>query len=282
MLRDISSLDTVWILLCTALVLLMQAGFCCLESGMVRSKNSINVAVKNLADLCFSVLAFWMFGFSWNGLFGSNHFFIANVNDPHDIAIFLYQACFCGTASTIVSGAIAERTRLSSYLILTFFISSLLYPLYGHWVWADACMSNTSGWLQASGFRDFAGSSVVHSMGGWFALAAVLVVGPRNGRFSERENPYIGKNLDFSTLGVFLLLFGWLGFNGGGELKYSSAVPSILSNTILASMAGGVASHLLSLRVRRHVDVSDALNGTLAGLVAITSCCHVVTPTQSV
>lgn len=184
--------DLIWLLICSSLVFLMQPGFMCLESGLTRSKNSINVAIKNLADFGISVWLFWaigyglMFGTSQLGLFGSSYFVLDVSNTPSVAALFLFQTMFCSTATTIVSGAVAERMRFQAYLIVAGFTSGLIYPIFGHWAWNGLNNGVANGWLDQLGFIDFAGSTVVHSIGGWVALAALLVIGPRSGPISSR------------------------------------------------------------------------------------------------
>ena len=215
--------DIVWVLLCTAMVLMMQAGFCCLESGLVRSKNSINVAVKNFADLCVSTSIFWMFGFAImfgvhiDGRPGTTSLFFNETGNAGLTTFFLFQLVFCGTATTIISGAVSERMKFAGYLIVAAMVSGVIYPLFGHWAWGGLANGSAHGWLRAAGFIDFAGSTVVHSIGGWAALAAVIVIGPRIGRFDPTKPPIRGHNLPMATLGVFLLWFGWFGFNGGSH-----------------------------------------------------------------
>lgn len=276
---DHTLVDTGWLLTCAALVFVMQAGFCCLECGSVRAKNSINVAIKNLVDFCLSGLVFWavgfalIFGVSRSGLIGTSW---PELKTPFDYAFFLFQLMFCGAATTIVSGAIAERMRFSAYLILAALISAVIYPVSAHWVWGSTFSGSSQGWLEAQGFIDFAGSTVVHAVGGAVGLAACLVIGPRRGRFDGESPNVYAHNLPLAMLGVFLLWFGWFGFNGGSTLGLTPDVPRIITNTVLAGMAGAVSALLFSAVVYRRPDVAIVMNGSLAGLVAITACCHVV------
>ena len=280
--------DLVWMLVCAALVMLMQGGFCLLESGFARAKNSINVAIKNVVDFCVSMLLFWccgfglMFGASYAGLIGTDHFLLGASDAPSLLTFFLFQAVFCGTATTIISGALAERTRFSSYLVISVLVSGLLYPVFGHWAWGGVLPGTDPGWLSQLGFVDFAGSTVVHSLAGWSALAAAIVVGPRLGRFSRKRPPIIGHNLPMAALGTLILWFGWFGFNGGSALAVTDAVPLILLNTNLAAAAGGITALLWSWTSSRKPDVGEVLNGIIAGLVGITACCHVVEPFAAV
>ncbi|MGB0560417.1 MAG: ammonium transporter [Spirulinaceae cyanobacterium] len=266
-------LNILWILLCTGLVFLMQAGFMCLESGLTRSKNSINVAVKNIADFGLSVALFWalgygiMFGSSWLGWFGTADFF-PNRDDSQQAVLFLFQAMFCGTATTIISGALAERLKFTAYLAIAAWVSGLIYPLFGHWAW------NEGGWLAQLGFHDFAGSTVVHGVGAWVSLAALPIVGARRDRFSmDKANPIQGSNLPFSVLGCLLLWFGWIGFNGGSTLALNDQVPGIVLNTMLGGVAGMITAAIWSWVQHHHVDVGFLINGSIAGLVSITAGC---------
>jgi Amt family ammonium transporter len=280
--------DIIWVLTCSALVLVMQAGFCCLESGMVRSKNSINVAMKNFADFCVSSIVFWIFGFavmfgsSFFGLFGASGFFFNNTDNSWLLAFFLFQLVFCGTATTIVSGAVAERMQFFGYLVVAFIISGFIYPIFGHWVWGGLATETKDGWLASLGFIDFAGSTVVHSTGGWVALATVLIIGPRIGRFDKDGTQIPGHNLPMATLGIFLLWFGWFGFNGGSILKVDGNVALIITNTALSGAAGGIAAYLLSWKFHKMPVVEFITNGCLAGLVAITASCNIMAPVCAV
>ena len=272
-------LDTIWVVGCAGLVLLMQPGFMCLESGLTRSKNSINVAVKNLADLGISICFFWVFGFaimfgtSLLGWVGTSGFFLNFDNNSALAAFFIFQTMFCGTATTIVSGALAERLKFGGYIAIAILISGLIYPLFGHWVWNGTNGTQLTGWLAQIGFVDFAGASVVHSVGGWVSLAALLVVGPRTGWKSHRIH---GSNLPFSVLGVMLLWVGWMGFNGGSTFALTDQVPIIIAHTIMSGGAGMVSAAALSWWQHRILRPETLINGSLAGLVAITGACHAV------
>jgi ammonium transporter len=278
-------LDILWILVTAALVFIMQAGFMCLESGFTRAKNSINVAIKNMTDFLVATCLFWAFGFglmfgmTWQGWIGADSFLLdfALVGE-WQTAFFIFQTMFCATAATIVSGAVAERIRYDTYIVLTCIISALIYPVYGHWVWNGADGRSDGGWLGAMGFVDFAGSTVVHSVGGWVSLAALLVIGARDGRFGKdgSSNPITGYNLPMSVLGALLLYLGWFGFNGGSTLAFNDQVAKIIANTFLAGATGGVTALLIGWQIKKVPDVTLVVNGSLAGLVAITANCHVV------
>ncbi|MFC3608220.1 ammonium transporter [Stutzerimonas tarimensis] len=284
-----ASIDILWLVLCAGLVFNMQIGFLCLESGLTRSKNAINVAIKNMADLSVAILLYWLYGFalmfgsSAGGLFGNSHFLIEADGDAWPMAFFLFQAMFCATAATIVSGAAAERMRFSAYLVVALLAAGLIYPIFGHWAWGGA-FAEGEGWLAGQGFVDFAGSTVVHGVGGWIALAAIMVIGPRLGRFdgSRRERSMPGSNLPMAMLGGLLLLFGWLGFNGGSTLAFNVQVPGIVANTTLAGMAGIAGGSLMSWLRFRLIEPILPLNGMLAGLVAVTAAAHAISPGAAV
>lgn len=275
--------DVVWVLISAALVMLMQAGFCCLESGFCRAKNTINVAIKNLLDFCVSSLAYWAFGFalmfgaSWGGWIGTTRFLVDADAGSWLLAFFLFQMVFCGTSTTIVSGAVAERTRFTSYLTMSLLISGLLYPVFGHWTWGGAFEGRPTGWLAQLGFIDFAGSTAVHSLGGWFALSAVLIVGPRLGRFSG-GGAIPGHNIPLATFGAMLLWFGWFGFNGGSTLAANDHVALILVNTNLAAAAGSLSALTAAAWLEKRFSVDACINGAISGLVAVTAGCHVIRP----
>ena len=279
-----SQLDILWVLVSSGLVFLMQAGFLCLEAGLTRTKNSINVALKNIADFGLSMILFWAFGFalmfgqSQSGWFGTDHFFVSiDANMPWLATFFLFQVMFCGTAVTIISGAIAERLRFNAYFHISIAVSALIYPIFGHWAWGGAYVGDL-GWLGALGFVDFAGSSVVHSVGGGAALAILLIIGPRTGRFvaGEPSRAISGSHVPLALLGTLLIWFGWIGFNGGSTLAMNDQVGSIVVNTMLAGGAGLCMGLLIGQFFYHYSFVDLAMNGALAGLVAITANCHVV------
>ncbi|WP_016957326.1 ammonium transporter [Catenovulum agarivorans] len=278
------SIDILWVLFCAVLVLVMQGGFLFLESGLTRKKNAINVALKNATDFALTFLLWWavsyaiMFGQSYLGWIGSEKFiFSVEHSKPAEATFFIFQAMFCATAATIVSGAIAERTKYLAYKIITVLVVVIIYPVFGHWAWFSA--DGQMGRLLETGFVDFAGSTVVHSVGGWVALAAVIIIGPRIGRFDGNKiNAIPYSNLPAAMLGVVLFLVGWIGFNAGSTLAFSSNIPLIIINTLLSAAAGGMAAFAFNkIWPTRYIEDSVVmLNGILAGLVAITASCHAV------
>lgn len=282
------SLNIAWMIIAAALVMSMQIGFCFLESGLVRAKNSINVAIKNLADFCVSAVIFWligfgiMFGSSQWGLFGSDLFLLKTDQDWWLTAFFIFQLVFCGTAITIISGAVAERMRFNAYIFIAIFTSGLIYPFFGHWAWAGVIPGTDSGWLANLGFLDFAGSTVVHSVGGWVSLAAIIVIGPRIGQFNNPKRKIQGHNLTLASGGVIILWFGWIGFNGGSTLQFNSDVPKVIANTIISGAFGGVAAMLTAYFYYKQTRTWALMNGIIGGLVSITSCCNVVTALSAV
>ncbi len=287
---NLQPVDSLWIMVASALVFVMQGGFALLESGVTRSKNSINVAIKNLTDLGISLMVYWgvgfglMFGVSFFGLIGSDHFVFHTTAIPWKGAFFVFQAMFCSTAATIVSGAVAERMRFSAYILVTIIISFAIYPVIGHWIWGGALFGEVQGWLGRLGFVDFAGSTVVHSVGGWVSLSALLVLGPRLGRYNPDNsvNPISGSNIPNAVTGVILLWFGWFGFNGGSTLAMNDAVPGIILRTVMAAAAGMTAALAVGWPALKVADVSLVINGSVGGLVAITANAHVVHEPESV
>jgi Amt family ammonium transporter len=272
-------LDYVWTLVAAVLVFFMQAGFAMVEAGFTRAKNAINIMMKNLMDFSMGSLAYWalgfglMFGVSKSGWIGTSGFFLSDFQaggDPWVLAFWMFQVVFAATAATIVSGAMAERTKFSGYLLYSIFISGLIYPIFGSWAWGS--LYKGGGWLENLGFIDFAGSTVVHSVGGWAALAGAIVLGPRLGKYTKDGGirPILGHNLPLAALGVFILWMGWFGFNPG------------FVNTNLAAAAGAVLAMFTSWIKFGKPEVGMSLNGALAGLVAITSPCASVSPLSSV
>ena len=286
-----ANLDTFWLLICAILVFLMQAGFMCLESGLSRNKNSINVALKNVTDFGIAVVVFWAFGFalmygtSVSGLFGNKFFFFTTKVAGYQ-TYFVFQAMFVATAATIISGAVAERLRFFSYVIITFFASGFFYPIVGHWSWAFNFENPTQkfGWLGKMGYLDFAGASVVHSVGGWIALAVLLVVGNRTGRFrKDRLNKtFQGSNTPIAALGALILWFGWFGFNGGANGAMNLKIPLILINTFLSASFGLIFSSIMGIIVLKKPEPLFMITGPLAGLVSITASCAYVDPSDAI
>ena len=289
-------IDAVWGAVCGSLVFFMQPGFQMVESGLTREKNSINVAIKNLTDIGISLFVYWLFGFaimfghSKGGFIGTTHFLPGGFNNvSFDLCNFLFfEAMFCSTSATIVSGAVAERMKYSSYIISTFIISALIYPVFGHWAWngiQPSFISDSAGWLNKIGFVDFAGSTVVHSVGGYVALAGVIILGARKGRFVQdyqtgktKSREIQGCNIPMTVAGVFILWFGWLGFNGGSDLAFTDRIPQVLMNTCISAATGMLSSLFVGWAFSGLPNVNFVINGTLAGLVSITAGCHCVTP----
>ena len=282
--------NALWLLVSSGLVFLMQPGFMCLESGLTRSKNSINVAVKNLADVGVSVGLYWaigfglMFGQTQSGWVGRTLFFWdAGSHPPSTVAFFVFQLMFCSTATTIVSGAVAERLRFAAYLVTAVLVSGLIYPLLGCWAWNGVNLGENQGWLGDLGFVDFAGSTVVHSTGAWVSLAVLLVIGSRSGRFLPQGEPRTiqGSNLPMAVLGAMLLWIGWIGFNGGSALEFNASVATIVLNTMVAGAAGMISAGLRSWLQSGQIQVEALINGSLAGLVAVTASCHAISSTHA-
>ncbi len=275
--------DIAWTIVAAALVFFMQAGFALLEGGMVRAKNAVNVIMKNYSDMCFGVIAYWaigyglMFGATENGWFGLDHY-LPDLQSGVEATHFIFQLMFAATAATIVSGAVAERMRFGPYVVASMIITGVIYAVYGAWAWGS--FYDGSGWLVDMGFIDFAGSTVVHSVGGWCALAGVIVLGPRLGRFAPDGTPrdIPGHNLPYIALGGFILWLGWFGFNGGSTLSASAEVGVICVNTHLAGAAGFIGALLMQRLLRKPILMTAAVNGAIGGLVAITSPCATTVP----
>ena len=282
-------LDTVWVLLCAALVFFMEAGFAALEAGLIHSRNSLNIMMKVLMDCTVGLIGFFLFGFALMygadkfGMIGTSGFFLQGDFSHLGLkipiyAFWLFQAAFAIAMATIISGAVAERMKFSPYLVFSLIATVFIYPLAGHWVWSP------DGWLNKIGMLDFAGSAVVHSLGGWGALAAALVLGPRSGKYNRdgSMNVMPGHNLPLAALGAFILWFGWFGFNPGSTLSgLDLNIARIAINTNLAAAAGGTAAALFTLFRYGKADPSMGINGSLGGLVAITAGCAYVEPISS-
>ena len=298
-----SNIDTLWVIDCAILVFIMQAGFMCMETGLSRHKNSINVALKNAADFGVSVVIFWIFGFgimfgtSYYGFFGTDLFFF-KTNKAEYMTYFVFQAMFVATAATIISGAVAERMKFNGYLIMTVLATGIIYPIVGHWAWSSSYLSKydtvdqllvvtgsvrTTGWLSDLGFVDFAGSTIVHSVGGWIALAAVIILGPRIGKYSNaNKGKFTGSSFPLAVLGTLILWFGWFGFNGGSNGAMDEVVPLILINTFLAAAFGLLTGLGISYFKHKKPDPFYIILGPLAGLVAITAGCNSMTSVTAI
>lgn len=283
--------DTLWVLVAAFLVFFMQAGFAMVESGFTRAKNAVNILMKNLLDFSMGSIAYWAIGFAimfgtgsaFMGLSGwfvpadSTAFASLEWSSVPTHAAWLFQLVFAATAATIVSGAMAERTQFKSYLIYSVFITGIIYPVVGHWVWGG-------GWLSDFGMSDFAGSTVVHSTGGWLALTGAVVLGPRAGKYDSDGNPrpIAGHNLPLAALGVFILWLGWFGFNPGSQMGADAAeISGIAVTTNLAAAAGAITAMITAWIFLGKPDAGMSLNGALAGLVAITAGCASVSPVSA-
>ena len=271
-------IDVLWIVICGILVFFMQAGFSLVETGFTRAKNAGNIVMKNIMDLCIGSLGFWLIGYtvmygdSIGSFIGTPSLFYSESGDMHNL---FFQTVFAATAATIISGAVAGRTKFTTYIILSLLMTVVIYPISGHWVWQG------DGWLTDLGFVDFAGSTVVHSVGGWAGLVAAIMIGPRIGKYTDgKSNAIPGHNLLFGALGVFILWLGWFGFNAGSELAFSgdsaNNAAGILITTNLAAAAGAVSAMCVSWVRYGKPDISMTLNGALAGLVGITAGCAAV------
>ena len=289
--------DTLWVLVAAFLVFFMQAGFAMVESGFTRAKNAVNILMKNLMDFSMGSIAYWAIGFAimfgaGNAFMGTSGWFVPSQtltegaaastsifsslewSSVPTYAAWLFQLVFAATAATIVSGAMAERTQFKSYLIYSLFITGIIYPIVGHWIWGG-------GWLSGLGMSDFAGSTVVHSTGGWLALTGAIVLGPRLGKYDAEGNPrpIAGHNLPLAALGVFILWLGWFGFNPGSQMGAdAAAISSIAITTNLAAAAGAILAMITAWLILGKPDAGMALNGALGGLVAITAGCASVSP----
>ncbi|HAJ57624.1 MAG TPA: ammonium transporter [Candidatus Omnitrophica bacterium] len=283
------AINTIWTLIAAFLVFFMQAGFAMVETGFTRAKNAGNIMMKNLMDFCVGSLMYWlvgfgiMFGASKAGLFGTDGFFLqaANPSTPEGLwkfAYWMFQVVFAATAATIVSGAMAERTKFPAYLIYSAVISGLIYPVVGHWIWGG-------GWLSKLGMVDFAGSTVVHSIGGWAALVGATILGPRLGKYGKdgKSRAIPGHNIPLAALGVFILWFGWFGFNPGSTTSgVNLSIATIAVTTNLAAAAGAISAMIIVWMQFGKPDTSMTLNGALAGLVAITAPCATVSPLSAI
>jgi ammonium transporter, Amt family len=279
------AVDTVWVLLAAFLVFFMQAGFGMVEAGFIRAKNACNILTKNFVDYCSASIMFFLVGYAFmfgegNGFIGWTGFGLSSASNPSEVpiwAFWLFQAAFCGAAATIVAGGMAGRMKFHAYLLYTVVISGLIYPIVGHWIWSGG------GWLNQAGFKDFAGSTVVHATGGWAAFIGTVILGPRIGKYVGGKVKAIqGHNIPIASLGVFILWFGWFGFNPGSTLGVSgdggSLAALVAINTNLAAAAGALTAMVTIWIVVGKPDLSMIMNGCLAGLVAITAPCAYVEP----
>ncbi|MFH2138028.1 MAG: ammonium transporter [Candidatus Omnitrophota bacterium] len=283
----VRGLDTMWVLVTAFLVFFMQAGFGMVEAGFIRAKNTCNILTKNFLDFCMASIGFFIFGYAimfgaGNGFLGWTGWFLRGANSGADIplyAFWLFQAAFCGAAATIVAGGMAERMKFPAYLIYSFLISAFIYPVVGHWIWGG-------GWLAQKGFADFAGSTVVHSVGGLAALIGTIILKPRLGKYNPdgSANAIAGHSIPLASLGVFILWFGWFGFNPGSTLSVGNGdlIARVAINTNLAAAAGGIIAMIAVWRQFGKPDLSMAMNGALAGLVAITAPCAYVDPPAAI
>ena len=291
----VNGLNTVWMLLAAMLVFFMQPGFALVEAGFTRVKSTANIMMKNLVDFMFGSLFYWFIGFGFmfgvGNFIGAPHFFELDFFESDGLpaeGFLVFQTVFCATAATIVSGAMAERTKFSMYLIYTLFITAIIYPVSGHWTWGGGWLMNDAegSWIMSAfgtTFHDFAGSTIVHSVGGWIALVGAAILGPRIGKYGKdgKSKAIPGHNLTIAALGVFILWFGWFGFNPGSQLAAASAedqwmIAHCFLTTNLAACAGGFSALFLSWIKYSKPSLSFSLNGVLAGLVGITAGCDTV------
>jgi len=278
---------SVWMAICCALVLFMQVGFLMLEGGMVRSKNAINVILKNFTDIGLGTIGYWVFGFGLmfgansTGWFGSSNFAPVYVSTADNLNL-LYQMMFAATAATIMSGAVAERFSFLPYIIGAFLVTSIVYPIFGAWAWGGS--GDNLGWLRELGFHDAAGGTVVHSIGGWCALGALILIGPRTGRFSRKGDVHqiSGHSLPYVAIGGFILWFGWFGFNGGAVNDDFSNLGQILINTHLGAIGGICGAVLWLAMTRRGFYMTLIVNGALGGLVSVTAGADVLSPQYAI
>ena len=285
-----NNLNFVWTLIAAFMVFIMQAGFAMVETGFTRAKNACNIIMKNLMDFSVGSIAFWAVGFGLmfgtsNGFFGTTDFFFSGATGddaPWNFAFWMFQVVFAATAATIISGAVAERTKFSAYLVYSALVSAIIYPISGSWAWGG--LFHGGGWLENLGFIDFAGSTVVHSVGGWLALAGAIVVGPRLGKYDKagKVKPIPGHNIPLAALGVFLLWFGWYGFNPGSTTVGDASIAIIAVTTTLAAAAGAISAMFATWIKFGKSDIGMTMNGALAGLVGITAGCANVSAVSAI
>ncbi|MBN2407468.1 MAG: ammonium transporter [Elusimicrobia bacterium] len=282
-----SGIDTLWVMIAAFMVFIMQAGFGMLEAGLIRTKNTCNILMNNFLDFCMASMGFFMFGYAvmfgaGNGFMGFTGWFLSGAETHNNLPLYanwLFHAVFCGAAATIVAGGIAERMKFTAYLIYSFLISATVYPLVGHWIWGG-------GWLSGLGFADFAGSTVVHTVGGSAALVGTMILGPRIGKFNKdgSANAIEGHSMTLASLGTLILWFAWFGFNPGSTLSVGdgSQIAHVAVTTNLAAVAGGLTGMFFAWKKFGKPDLTMTMNGTLAGLVAITAPCAYVMPIEAV
>jgi Amt family ammonium transporter len=285
-----NNLNFVWTMIAAFMVFIMQAGFAMVEAGFTRAKNACNILMKNMMDFSVGAIAFWAVGFglmfgTTNGFFGTTDFFFSGATGDDaawNFAFWMFQVVFCATAATIISGAVAERTKFSAYLAYSVLVSAIVYPIFGSWAWGG--LYHGGGWLENLGFIDFAGSTVVHSVGGWLALAGAIVLGPRLGKYDKagKVKPIPGHNIPLAALGVFLLWFGWYGFNPGSTTTGDTSIAIIAVTTTLAAAAGAITAMIATWIKYGKSDIGMTMNGALAGLVGITAGCANVSALSSV
>jgi Amt family ammonium transporter len=286
-----NNLNIVWTLVAACLVMFMQPGFAMLEAGFTQAKNAVNILMKNIMDFAVGSIAFFvvgfglMFGSTTNGWVGNSLFALGGIGgDDWTFTFWMFQVVFAATAATIVSGAVAERTKFVGYLAYSAVICLLIYPIFGKWAWGSLLLDDGGGWLEGLGFIDFAGSTVVHSIGGWLALAGAIVIGPRTGKYGPdgKARAIPGHSIPLAALGVFILWFGWFGFNAGSTTTGNGEIGRVAVTTNLAAAAGAIVAMLVSWILYKKPDASMAINGIIAGLVSITAGCYTVTPWGSI
>lgn len=280
-------IDTLWVMIAAFLVFLMQAGFGMLEAGLIRAKNTCNILMNNFLDFCMASLGFFMFGYAimfgaGNGFIGLGGWFLLGAESNGHLPLYAYwffHVVFCGAAATIVAGGVAERMRFSAYLMYSFLISATVYPVVGHWVWGG-------GWLAKLNFADFAGSTVVHAVGGCAAFIGTVILGPRIGKFNKdgSANAMAGHSMALASLGTLVLWFAWFGFNSGSTLSVDdgSLIARVAINTNLAAASGALMAMFFAWRKFGKPDLTMTMNGALAGLVAITAPCAFVLPIEAI
>ncbi|MBN1516492.1 ammonium transporter [Candidatus Sumerlaeota bacterium] len=288
-----NNINIVWTLVAATLVMFMQPGFAMLEAGLVQAKNSVNILMKNLMDFCIGSVMFFIIGFglmfgsstSTGGWLGTDYFMLHGITGGADwtYTFWMFQVVFAATAATIVSGAVAGRIKFHSYLIYCVAICAFIYPIFGKWAWGSLLNDNGAGWLEGKGFIDFAGSTVVHSIGGWLALAGAIVAGVRIGKYDKNGKPkaILGHSIPMAALGVFILWFGWFGFNAGSTTTGDGEIGRVAVTTNLAAVAGAIGAMITSWILFKKPEATMTLNGVIAGLVSITAGCYTVTPIGS-